>query len=336
MSVLVTGGAGYIGSHTVAELVAAGSEVIVLDNLEKGHRQAVETSNVKLVVGDLRDLEFIRNVLQQHNINSVIHFAAYSEAGESMTNPLKYYNNNIIASLNLLTAMQEAGVKRIVFSSTAAVYGEPEHIPIVETDRLLPINPYGETKLAVEKALRWSDQAYGIKHVILRYFNAAGAHSDSLIGENHTPETHLIPLVLKTALGQRESIKLFGQDYPTTDGTCIRDYIHVTDLAQAHILAYEYLKNSETSNIFNLGNGQGFSNQEVINVARQITGRRIQIEDAPRRPGDPAVLVASSEKAKIILGWEPQFASLPQIIESAWNWHRNHPNGYAALASREG
>ncbi|MCX7710022.1 MAG: UDP-glucose 4-epimerase GalE [Clostridia bacterium] len=329
MAVLVTGGAGYIGSHTVAELMDRGEKVVIIDNLENGHLQAAQTIGAKLVVGDLRDKEFLNKFFKENDIESVIHFAAYIEAGESVINPLKHYNNNVIATLNLLTAMNEAGIKKIVFSSTAATYGEPENIPIKESDRTVPINPYGETKLAVEKALKWADNAYGLKHIALRYFNAAGAHVSGKIGEAHSPETHLIPIVLQVALGKREEIKLFGNDYETRDGSCVRDYIHVTDLAQAHILALENLRKQGSSNVFNLGNGKGFSNKEVVEIARQVTGRTIKAVDAPRRPGDPATLVASSEKAMKELGWKPKYDELCKIIETAWNWHVNHPNGFA-------
>jgi len=326
MAVLVTGGAGYIGSHTVAELVERGEEVVILDSLEKGHKNAVLGG--RLVVGDLRDTEFLHRFFKENDIEAVIHFAAYIEAGESVLNPMKYYNNNVVSTLNLLTAMKDAGIKKIVFSSTAATYGEPQNIPIRESDRTLPINPYGETKLSVEKALKWADNAYGIKHIILRYFNAAGAHVSGRIGEEHSPETHLIPIVLQVALGKREEIKLFGNNYETRDGSCIRDYIHVSDLAQAHVLALDSLRKNGGSNIFNLGNGKGFSNREVVNIAREVTGVNIKAVDAPRRPGDPAVLVASSEKAVRELGWKPKFTELNKIIETAWNWHKNNPEGF--------
>ncbi|MFZ5990001.1 MAG: UDP-glucose 4-epimerase GalE [Bacillota bacterium] len=326
MAILVTGGAGYIGSHTVAELLEKNEEVIVLDNLEKGHKDAVLGG--KLMIGDLRNKEFLKDVFLNNNIEAVIHFAAYIEVGESVSNPLKYYNNNVISTLNLLTAMQEAGVNKIVFSSTAATYGEPENIPILETDKTSPTNPYGETKLAVEKALKWADNAYGTKHVVLRYFNASGAHASGSIGEDHSPESHLIPLVIQAAMGKRDSIKIFGNDYNTPDGTCIRDYIHVSDLAQAHYLALKKLRRGESSQVYNLGNGKGFSVKEVIDVVRRVTGRPVTAIDAPRRPGDPAVLVASSEKIKGELDWQPKMADLDTIVSSAWNWHLNHPDGY--------
>lgn len=326
MAVLVTGGAGYIGSHTVAELIEKNEEVIVVDNLEKGHKDAVLGG--KLIVGDLRDKEFLEKLFSENDIEAVIHFAAYIEVGESVANPLKFYNNNVIATLNLLTAMKDAGVNKIVFSSTAATYGEPESVPIVETDKTFPTNPYGDTKLAVEKALKWADNAYGMKHVVLRYFNASGAHKSGNIGEDHSPESHLIPLIIQAALGKRESIKIFGNDYKTPDGTCVRDYIHVSDLANAHFLALQRLRKGEESQIYNLGNGKGFSVKEVIDVVRKVTGRPIKAEDSPRRPGDPAILVASSEKIKKELGWKPGMDDLETIVSTAWEWHKNHPNGY--------
>jgi UDP-glucose 4-epimerase len=326
MAVLVTGGAGYIGSHTVAELLEKNEEVIVVDNLEKGHKAAVLGG--KLIVGDLRDKEFIKNVFLKNDIEAVIHFAAYIEVGESVSDPLKYYNNNVAVTLNLLTAMKEADVKKVVFSSTAATYGEPENIPILETDRTFPTNPYGETKLSVEKALKWSDGAYGIKHVILRYFNASGAHISGKIGEDHNPESHLIPLVIQAAMGKRDSIKLFGNDYNTPDGTCVRDYVHVSDLAAAHYLALQKLRNEGKSDIYNLGNGKGFSVKEVVDVVRKVTGKNIKAVDAPRRPGDPATLVASSEKIKKELNWQPKMNDLETIVSTAWEWHSKHPNGY--------
>ncbi len=326
VAVLVTGGAGYIGSHTVAELIEKNEEVIIVDNLEKGHKDAVAGS--KLIVGDLRDKEFLAKVFLENDIEAVIHFAAYIEVGESVQNPLKYYNNNVVATLNLLTAMKDAKVDKIVFSSTAATYGEPENVPILETDKTFPTNPYGETKLSVEKALKWCDRAYGIKYTALRYFNASGAHESGKIGEDHSPESHLIPLVIQAALGKRESIKVFGNDYNTPDGTCVRDYIHVSDLANAHYLALQRLRAGKESEVYNLGNGKGFSVKEVIDVVRKVTGRTIKAEDAPRRPGDPAILVASSEKIQRELNWQPKMADLETIISTAWKWHEAHPNGY--------
>lgn len=330
MAVLVTGGAGYIGSHTVAELLAQNEEVIVLDNLEKGHKEAVLGG--KFIQADLRNIDEVRTVFKENDIDAVIHFAAYIEVGESVADPLKYYGNNVLSSLNLLTAMQEAGVKKIVFSSTAATYGVPESIPIKESDKTAPINPYGETKLAVEKLLKWADGAYGIKHAVLRYFNACGAHISGKIGEAHSPESHLIPIILQVAQGKRDEIKLFGSDYDTFDGTCVRDYIHVSDLAQAHVLALKNLRKGADSDVFNLGNGKGFSNRQVVEVAREVTGLPIKAVDAPRRPGDPATLVASSEKAINVLGWTPQYNDLHKIIETAWNWHKNNPDGYISCS----
>ncbi|NMB33225.1 MAG: UDP-glucose 4-epimerase GalE [Clostridium sp.] len=331
MAVLVTGGAGYIGIHTVAELTRRNEKVIVLDSLEKGYSKALELSgegNAKLIKGDIRDRIFLTKLFLDNDIESVIHFAAYIEVGESVADPLKYYNNNVIGTLNLLTAMKESGVDKIVFSSTAATYGEPQNTPILETDSTIPTNPYGQTKLAAERALKWSDEAYGIRHVILRYFNASGADRSGLIGEAHNPESHLIPLVIQAAMGKRENIKIFGNDYDTPDGTCVRDYIHVSDLAKAHYLALQSLRTGKCSNIYNLGNGKGFSVREVIDVVRRVTGKHIKVEDAPRRAGDPAILIASSEKIKKELGWNPRMTDLEAIVDTAWQWHKNNPEGY--------
>lgn len=327
MAILVPGGAGYIGSHTVAELLGIGEEVVVADNLVKGHREAVLGG--KFYEGDLRDGDFLDRVFSENEIEAVIDFAAYSLVGESVSEPLKYYNNNVAATMNLLEKMRQHGVKHIVFSSTAATYGEPEKIPIMENDKTEPTNPYGESKLAVEKMLRWCDEAYGIRHTCLRYFNAAGALAGGEIGEDHNPESHLIPLILQVALGKRDSISIYGNDYPTPDRTCIRDYIHVTDLADAHILALNRLRRGGPSTIYNLGNGTGFSVNEVINAAREVTGHPIPARISKRRAGDPAVLVASSEKIRKELNWTPRFYKLPEIIESAWVWHKNHPTGFA-------
>lgn len=328
MNILVCGGAGYIGSHTVYELIEQGHSVVIADSLVKGHKEAVH-KEAKFYKGDLRDSLFLDKIFNENEIDAVIDFAAFSLVGESVNEPLKYYNNNVYGTMCLLEAMNKAGVKKIVFSSTAATYGEPKKVPIMENFETIPTNPYGETKLAVEKMLKWADNAYGIKYVALRYFNAAGAYIGGEIGEDHSPESHLIPLVLQTVLGKREKIYIFGDDYNTFDGTCIRDYIHVTDLADAHIKAIEKLYRDETSDVFNLGNGKGFSVKEVIDEARKVTGREIKVEIAERRAGDPSELIASSEKAMKILGWKPKFNSLTQIIETAWNWHLNHPNGYA-------
>jgi UDP-glucose 4-epimerase len=327
MAILVCGGAGYIGSHAVAALVEAGEKVVVFDNLYKGHRGAVPT-DVPLYVGDLRDEVALDRVFKEENIEAVIDFAADSLVGESVTDTLKYYDNNVYGTICLLKKLVEYGVKHIVFSSTAATYGEPEQVPIRENDRTLPTNPYGETKLAVEKMLRWVDEAHGVKFTALRYFNAAGAHINGHIGEDHTPESHLIPLVLQVANGQRKQIMMFGDDYPTKDGTCVRDYIHVTDLADAHILALKRLQKGEDSKVFNLGNGTGFSVLEIIEIARAVTGHPIPAEIAPRRAGDPATLIASADEAINALGWQPKYDSVKQIIETAWAWHKANPKGY--------
>ncbi len=327
MSILVLGGAGYIGSHTVYELVAKGEDVVVVDNLETGHIEAVHPE-ARFYQGDIRDREFVDSVFEKENIDAVIHFAANSLVGESMTNPLKYYDNNVNGTKVLLESMIAHNVKKIVFSSTAATYGEPENIPILESDKTCPTNAYGETKLSMEKMMKWTDVAHGLKYVALRYFNACGAHESGQIGEAHAPETHLIPLILQVPLGKREFISIFGEDYDTEDGTCIRDYIHVTDLAQAHILAVKYLLEGNESNTFNLGNGVGFSVKEVIETAKKATGLPIAAKVAERRAGDPARLVASSEKARKVLGWNPEHADLEEIISSAWKWHSTHPNGF--------
>ncbi|QXM05132.1 UDP-glucose 4-epimerase GalE [Crassaminicella indica] len=325
--ILVCGGAGYIGSHTVYELVEQGEEVIVVDNLQTGHKGAVHEKS-KLYQGDIRDKEFLDKVFSENNIEDVIHFAANSLVGESMVNPLKYYDNNVYGTQVLLEAMNKHNVKRIVFSSTAATYGEPENIPILENDKTEPTNPYGETKLAMEKMFKWADYAYGIKYISLRYFNVAGAHTNGKIGEDHNPETHLIPLILQVPLGKREHIFIFGDDYDTHDGTCIRDYIHVTDLANAHILAVQKLRNNGESSIYNLGNGEGFTVKEMIEAARKVTNHPIPAVVKDRRAGDPAKLVASSKKAMKELGWQPKISNIEDIIASAWKWHKNSPNGF--------
>lgn len=327
MNVLVCGGAGYIGSHTVYELIERGYSVVVVDSLIKGHKAAVH-NDAKFYLGDIRDEEFMDRVFKENNIDAVIDFAAFSLVGESVNEPFKYYENNVYGTLKLLEAMERAGVKKIVFSSTAATYGEPENDIIVESDKTNPTNPYGETKLTVEKMLKWADNAYGIKFVALRYFNAAGAHISGKIGEDHSPETHLIPIILQTALGQREKMFIFGDDYDTPDGTCVRDYIHVTDLADAHIKALEKLFKTNESGIYNLGNGKGFSVKEVIEKAKKVTGKDFKVEIEARRNGDPSTLIASSEKAIKELGWKPKFNTLDKIIETAWNWHKDHKNGY--------
>lgn len=326
MSILVCGGAGYIGSHMVAELLENNFDVIILDNLEKGHKDSLLGG--KFYNGDLRDRTILDKVFSENTIEAVIDFAAYSLVGESMSEPLKYFNNNVYGTINLLEAMRDHNVKYIVFSSTAATYGEPEEIPIVEDSKTIPTNAYGESKLLVEKILKWCDHAYGIKYTTLRYFNAAGAHINGKIGEDHSPETHLIPIILDVALGKRDKIMVYGDDYSTEDGSCVRDYIHVSDLASAHSLALKRLMNGGESRIYNLGNGTGFSVKEVINIARNVTGHPIPAEIAERRAGDPATLIASSNKAMTELQWTPKFNSLEMIIETAWNWHKNHPKGY--------
>lgn len=327
MAILVLGGAGYIGSHTVIELIDSGSDVVIIDNLETGHIEAVHPK-ARFYKGDIRDRAFLDSVFDKEEIEAVIHFAANSLVGESMVNPLKYYDNNLCGTKVLLESMLSHDIKKIVFSSTAATYGEPERIPILETDKTEPTNTYGETKLSMEKMFKWTDKAHGLKYVSLRYFNACGAHESGKIGEAHNPETHLIPLILQVPLGKREAINVFGSDYDTKDGTCVRDYIHVTDLAQAHILAVKYLMEGNESNIFNLGNGIGFTVNEVIEAAKEVVGKEIKVVMADRRAGDPAKLIASSDKAKAVLGWKPEHAELKHIIETAWNWHSNHPNGY--------
>ena len=327
MAILVLGGAGYIGSHTALELVKSGRDVVIADSLVTGYKKAIP-EKARFYQGDIRDFEFLDTLFQQEKIDAVIHFAAYSLVGESVANPLKYYGNNLYGTKILLEAMVKNNIDKIVFSSTAATYGEPENIPVLESDRTCPTNPYGETKLAVEKMFKWVAEAHGLRYVSMRYFNACGADENGIIGEAHNPESHLIPIILQVPNGKRETISIYGTDYDTPDGTCIRDYIHVTDLAQAHILAVKYLYNGGKSDIFNLGNGVGYSVREVIETARKVTGRPIPVTETSRRAGDPARLVASSEKAKRILGWKPVHNCLEEIIASAWNWHKKHPNGY--------
>ena len=325
MRVLVTGGAGYIGSVVTEELVGDGHEVVVYDSLYKGHRGAV-VEGAELVEADLMDGERLRQTFRERGTEAVIHMAADSLVGESVLNPSKYYRNNVVAGLVLLDAMNEAGVRRIVFSSTAATYGEPEKQPIEEADATNPTNTYGQTKLAFEHALRWYEHAYGIRYASLRYFNAAGA--TARCGEMHDPESHLIPIILQAAAGRREAVEIYGEDYPTRDGTCVRDYIHVVDLARAHILSLSIL--GERSAIYNLGcGGDGYTVKEVIDVARAATGRDIRVRVGQRRAGDPAFLVASSARIKRELGWSPQFQDLRLIVQSAWDWMQAHPDGYA-------
>ncbi|PAY34052.1 UDP-glucose 4-epimerase GalE [Ligilactobacillus salivarius] len=328
MSVLVLGGAGYIGSHTVDRLVEAGENVVVVDSLVTGHMAAVR-KEVKFYQGDLADKDFMRKVFNENpDIDAVIHFAAFSLVAESMKDPLKYFDNNTAGMVKLLEVMNEFDIKYIVFSSTAATYGIPEKMPIYEDDPQLPINPYGESKLMMEKIMRWADEAYGIKFVALRYFNVAGAKPDGSIGEDHHPETHLLPIVLQVAMGEREKLQIFGDDYNTPDGTNVRDYVHPFDLADAHILAVDYLRNGNESSAFNLGSSTGFSNLEIVKAAREVTGKEIPAEIAARRGGDPDTLIAASEKARKVLGWKPEFDDIHKIIETAWKWHTTHPQGY--------
>lgn len=321
--VLVTGGAGYIGSHAVLALQKAGYEVVVLDNLSYGHRDLVDSVlKVELIQGDIADRAFLDQIFATREFVAVMHFAAYTYVGESVEQPAKYYRNIVTGTLTLLEAMCNAGIKNIVFSSTCATYGVIQEIPITENQPQNPINPYGKSKLMVESMLDDFDPAYGLRSVRFRYFNAAGADPQGRLGEDHTPETHLIPLVLATALGKRENIAIYGTDYDTPDGTCIRDYIHVDDLAQAHVLGLEYLLKGGNTDVFNLGSGQGFSIKEVIEAARAVTNQPIPVTLAERRPGDSPILVGSGEKAKRILGWQPQYADLKTIIEHAWSWHQ--------------
>ncbi len=327
MSILVCGGAGYIGSHTVYKLIEQGKDVVIVDNLQSGHMGAVHPK-AKFYKGDIRDAAVLDKIFTENKIESIVHFAANSLVGESMVKPLLYFNNNVYGMQILLESMVKHDIKNIVFSSTAAVYGEPKKIPILEDDETNPTNTYGETKLTMEKMMKWCNKAYGINYVALRYFNAAGSLGDGTIGEDHNPETHLIPLILQVPLGKREAITVFGSDYPTPDGTCLRDYIHVLDLADAHIKAVEYLEAGKGSNVFNLGNGVGFSVKEMIQAAEEATGQDIKVVMGERRAGDPAQLIASSDKARTILGWTPKYTDVKQIIKDAWAFHTAHPNGF--------
>lgn len=324
MKVLVTGGAGYIGSITVEQLIEAGEDVIVFDNLYQGHRDAVHPDAV-FIEGDLSDRAAVNAVMAQHRPDGIMHFASHTLVGESMEKPFLYLRDNVVNGLNLLESAVEHGVGRFILSSTANLFDEPEHMPIDENERIVPGSPYGESKHILERYLHWMDRLYGMRYASLRYFNACGASEKR--GEEHDPETHLIPLVLQVALGQREEITIFGDDYDTPDGTCVRDYIHVIDLAQAHILAMRALADGP-SRKYNLGNGRGFSVKEVIETARQVTGHPIPAVVGPRRPGDPAVLIASSETINDELGWTPQYPDLRTILETAWRWHQAHPYGY--------
>ncbi len=327
-NLLVTGGAGYIGSHTARALERAGYSVVIFDNFSRGHRQAVEGYTV--VEGNTAERKKLAALLREFNISAVMHFAAHSLVGESVEKPDLYYHNNVLGGLNLLEAVLEAGVKHFVFSSSAAVYGEPEETPVGEEHPLKPANPYGETKVVIERALHYFTQAFGLNSVSLRYFNAAGAALSGGIGEDHDPETHLVPLILQSVLGQREKVTVFGNDYPTADGTAVRDYIHVDDLAEAHLLALEALLQGRQSQVYNLGNGEGYSVLEVIKAVEKVTGKAVPYEFGSRRTGDPALLVAAAKKAERELGWRPKTTALVDIVESAWRWHRENPQGFGA------
>lgn len=326
MNILVTGGAGYIGSHTVRALCKAGHTPIVLDNLSRGHVESLP-AGVEFIEMDIADPNVV-DVIKTHNIEGIMHFAAHSQVGESMVNPSIYYENNVVGSYRLIESARNGGVKYFVFSSTAAVYGAPKEVPIVETAELNPTNVYGRTKLMIEQMLSDYSRIYGMHYVALRYFNAAGADGSGEIGEDHTPETHLIPIILEAASGKRDAITIFGTDYDTEDGTCVRDYIHVTDLASAHVLSMEYLKNGGESNVFNLGTGNGFSVQSIVDTTKAVTNVDFAVKYGERRAGDPGTLIASSEKAQSVLGWKPIHSDVKQVIGDAWRWHQGHPNGY--------
>lgn len=328
MKVLVTGGAGYIGSHMVDLLISEGYEVVIFDSLVTGHREAIHPQ-ATLVIGDLMDPQALAALFDAHDFEGIFHFASYIVVPESMEKPFKYLRDNVVAAANLLEAAANHGVKRFILSSTAALFDEPETIPIPETETVIPGSPYGESKAIIERYLYWMDKIYGMRYCCLRYFNAAGAHPNGHIGEDHQPESHLIPIVLQVALGQRESVTIFGEDYDTPDGTAVRDYIHILDLATAHILAFEALADGP-SRRYNLGNGTGYSVKQIVEVARQITGHPIPVKYGPRRAGDLATLIADSTRIREELGWSPEFAQLGQIIQTAWDWHRSHPNGYAS------
>lgn len=327
MAVLVVGGAGYIGSHAVYQLIDAGQEVVVIDHLKSGHREAVHPE-ARFYEGDIRDRAFLDTVFGTEVIDQVVHFAAFSLVCESMEHPLAYFDNNVYGTQVLLEAMMAHDIKQIVFSSTAATYGEQEQMPILETAVTNPTNAYGETKLMMEKMMRWCETAYGLNYVALRYFNVAGARSTGEIGEDHTPETHLVPLVLEVANNQRPVISIYGDDYATEDGTCVRDYIHVEDLIDAHVLALDYLKQGKPSDVFNLGSSRGFSVREIIEAARRVTGHAIPEQVVARRAGDPSTLIAGSDKAKTVLGWNPSRTDIETIIQDAWRWHEQRPQGY--------
>ncbi|CAM3973981.1 UDP-glucose 4-epimerase GalE [Catellicoccus marimammalium] len=327
MSILVLGGAGYIGSHMVDTLIERDYDVVVVDNLCLGHKEAIHPK-ARFYEGDIRNRDFLTSVFEKEEIEGVIHFAAFSQVGESVEKPLEYFNDNVYGTQVLLEVMKEFQVDKIIFSSTAATYGEPERVPITEDMPTTPKNPYGESKLFMEKMMHWCDEAYGLRYVALRYFNVAGAKADGTIGEDHRPETHLVPIILQVALGQREALSIYGDDYPTSDGTCIRDYVHVMDLAKAHVLALEYLFAGGESDVFNVGSENGYSVKEMLEAARKVTGKEIPAHIAPRRAGDPAKLVASPNKIKEVLHWEPDYTDIASIIETAWTWHQKHPYGY--------
>ncbi|MGY4688844.1 UDP-glucose 4-epimerase GalE [Salibacterium sp. K-3] len=327
MSILVAGGAGYIGSHAVHQLLDQGKQPVVVDNLQTGHKESLPKGAV-FYEGDIRDREFMRSVFRRKKIKQVLMFAAHSIVSESVEQPLAYYDNNMFGTQVLLEMMAEFGVRDIVFSSTAAVYGEPEDVPVTEDAPLHPRNPYGETKRGMENMIKWAGAAHGIRYVSLRYFNVAGARQSGRVGEDHRPETHLVPIILQTALGQRDTVTIFGHDYPTRDGTCIRDYVHVEDLISAHLLALDYLKKGGESDVFNLGSSEGFSVKEMIDAAEKVTGSSIPVQHGERRAGDPSRLIASSEKAQDVLGWNPVRTKVESVIRDAWNWHRKNPHGY--------
>ncbi len=327
MAVLVCGGAGYIGSHNVRALLDEGEDVIVLDNLWTGHRAAVPDDAV-FYEGDVRDAATLDKIFMKHKIDAVLHFCACSLVGESVERPLLYFNNNVGGMQSLLEAMQRNNINKVVFSSSAAVYGEPKHVPIFEDDETKPTNPYGETKRIMERMIHWVGQKHNIKYVSLRYFNVAGARHDGSMGEDHRNETHLVPIILQVPLNKRPHVTVYGDNYKTRDGTCIRDYVYIEDLADAHILALNYLRDGGDSQIFNLGSGDGYSVMEMINAARKATGRNIPVEIGERRAGDPARLIADSKKARKILGWSPKVTRMEDIIATAWRWHLSHPNGY--------
>lgn len=327
MAILVTGGLGYVGSHAVKQLVDRGEQVISLDSLVFGHKEAACGSEV--VIGDIGDQALLRQLFSTHKIDAVMHFAAFADVGESVSDPQKYYLNNITNSLAMLQVMIEFDVKMMIFSSSAATFGEPEIVPIPEDHSKTPTNPYGRSKLMLEHILGEYEHAYGLRSISLRYFNASGADPSGLIGEDHTPEHHLIPLVIQVALGQRDKVSVFGSDWPTPDGTCVRDYVHVSDLAQAHLLGLDALRSGKATTAYNLGNGNGYSVMEVVKMVENVTGKPINAVPADLRPGDPAVLVASAQKISSELGWKPNYPDLETIVQTAWNWHRAHPNGFS-------